>query len=166
MPVRVARGLAKQIVEQAGGFTICSVRGPRRPCPGRRLAARATALTLGVGGPGASDDDLVQALEELAALAAAIAPDVAYAALDMEPTFAGLLGEGDAGPGPVHYQILGPGHRERLVVMPQEAVPLDGDRIGLRVGDWRSWLRTGAERATGEGAAADVVRRALGSDPA
>lgn len=130
------------------------------------MRPRALALTLGFGGPGASDDDLVQALEDLAALATAMAPEVDYAALDVKPTFAALLGEDDSRPGAVPFQILGPGHRERGVVMPGEAVTLDGDRIGLRVGDWRSWLRNGPKRTAVEEAAADVLQRSLGGDTA
>lgn len=117
------------------------------------------ALTIGVGGPGLTDTDLLSAFWDLVDLARRLARDVGYAVVSFEPSADALHhsrpisdwelrgGEGDviemcdeyvADGYP--YQILGPGHLERLGGLPPGARPLEGGRVELVLGEPADWL--------------------------
>lgn len=162
-----ARDAAAQLGKRIGSQLLLAgdLRSRLRAAETQSLAHE--VLTLGAGGPAASDGELVAAAEALVAIARRRAPETSYALIDFDPAFAygsmerlprprererrvGLTemsrfsGELvlDAGP----YQILGPGHLARLGAALEEAGPgvrvdpLGSDRVELRVGELSSWV--------------------------
>lgn len=125
---------------------------------------RVPHLKLAGGGPGSSDDELLDLFHSMRELVRGLAGEVAYAFVSVEPTFAALtametptewstLGGAradylleqacdrrvfDAFP----YQVIGPGHVERLGRVPSGAMPTTNGRFELAVGDPSEWLFT------------------------
>lgn len=123
---------------------------------------RVPDLKLAGGGPGASDDEVLAVFDHLRDIVRRAAPDLAYGFVSIEPRFdaffnhfpptewSGLGGRPvgeflepvcdrivfDAFP----YQVLGPGHAERLGGMPNGAVPLGDGRFELSIGEPADWL--------------------------
>lgn len=124
-------------------------------------------LALAAGGPACDRAALLARFELLCDVARDIAPEAAYACVDVEPTFEGVgLGlspegwqaEGGASPNLVAgrlvdllvpdvfpFQVLGPDHLERYVpgahlVDPPIGTPLQGDRVEVTVGEPEAWL--------------------------
>lgn len=118
-------------------------------------------LALGAGGHAANEADLLAAFGELTDVARRLAPQIAYASVSIEPTFSSFRGAyqgsewyangGEAPesidflldtvvPDAYPYQILGPGHLERLGARPPGTEPLAANRVELAVGDPASWL--------------------------
>ena len=118
-------------------------------------------LTLVAGGPGMSDGDMVQAIDDLQVIARELAPTVAYAFTTIEQSFATLSAPGHDTEwlwrmdGPQHtqvkwvcdeivpdafpYQVLGPQHIERLGGPPSGAIEL-ATRWELAIGASEDWL--------------------------
>ena len=129
-------------------------------------------LALAAGGPSVDGAGLLARFELLKDVARELAADVAYACLDIEATFEGLtLGlpvdgwraRGGASPNRVAatvvdrvvpdafpWQVLGPGHLERLRSTPDsDELPTEalGDgRVEVAIGDAREWLPRAAAR--------------------
>ena len=108
------------------------------------------------------DDDLLSIFDSFKSMADRLAPSAGYALVGIEPTFDSFLVAGhptdwsvfggerveqqlericdefvfDAFP----YQVLGPGHVRRLGGIPAGARKLGNGRVGLNIGDPRSWL--------------------------
>lgn len=122
-------------------------------------------LALAAGGPGMDANALLARFELLQDVARELAADVAYACLDIEATFEGLaLGlpvdgwraRGGASPNRVAaiaadvvvpdafpWQVLGPGHLDRLADMGEDPPPherLGDGRIEVALGDPADWL--------------------------
>jgi hypothetical protein len=121
-------------------------------------------MALAAGGPGCDIPALLARFELLCELARDLQEGVAYACVDLEPTFehigAGLsaggwrahdgaspnalVGQvGDvAVPDAFPYQVLGPGHRARRAQLglPSLGQPLEGGRTELELGDPVDWL--------------------------
>jgi len=130
---------------------------PRRLCsdePGRPLRAAALCsgplqahLALGIGGPGATAD-LAEAFEGLMRMARSMVEKLAYAFVDISPTFLRFVGVhhplqpfcDEAVFGGFPYQILGPGHLARLGNPPPGARPLAAGRFELSVTDLSGWI--------------------------
>lgn len=128
-------------------------------------------LALAAGGPGMDTAGLLARFELLQDVARELAADVAYACLDIEPTFEGLaLGlplegwraRGGATPNRVAavaadvvvpdafpWQVLGPGHLERLEALGEALPPSEhlGDgRVEVALGDPKDWLPRSVSR--------------------
>lgn len=129
---------------------------------------RAPHVALAAGGPGVDSHGLIARFELLADVARELAPDVAYACIDIESTFEGLgLGlspvgwrsRGGASPNVVAgelcdvlvpdaypLQILGPGHLARLDPQnpdpddPPVGEPLGNGKVEVLIGDPSDWL--------------------------
>lgn len=128
---------------------------------------RAPHIALAAGGPGCDSQALLARFELLSEVARELAPQVAYACIDMETTFEGVgLGlantgwrdQGGASPNLVAgrlcdvavpdvfpLQILGPGHLERLGGPSDDGGPpigeaLEQGRFEVLVGDPADWL--------------------------
>jgi hypothetical protein len=106
-------------------------------------------LALGAGGPGASD--LPAVVEAFTALARRLAAEVAYAFVDVSPTFLRFAGLhhplepfcDEAVFDGFPYQVLGPGHLERLGGPPAGARMLAGGRVEVAAGDLAPWIDEG-----------------------
>ena len=123
------------------------------------------------GGPKCDDDGLLARYQLLRDVAEDLAPECAWACIDFEDTFADLgIGlsnvdwalEGGASPNTVAgrladrfvpdafpFQVLGPGHVERLRSRQPDGTwgdPLPGDRRGLELGEPVDWLPTSEVR--------------------
>lgn len=118
------------------------------------------ALTMGAGGPGMTDTDLLSTFWKLVEVARQLAPEVGYAVVDFDPSadVVAVPGPRAAGwnlrigeatiidvcdeylPDAYPYQVLGPSHLERLGGLPRGARWLDGGRVELVVGDPAGWL--------------------------
>ena len=122
-------------------------------------------LALAAGGPECDVQALVARFELLCEIARDLTDEVAYACVDLEPTFE-LLGHGLTGAGwPEHggaapnavaslvgdvvvpdaypFQVLGPGHAERLASVGRPGPlgqPLGDGRFALELGDPVDWL--------------------------
>jgi len=122
-------------------------------------------IALGVGGPGASDQNLIAGFVELQVVARRIASAAAYAFISIEPTFASfngawhdtewaalvdgprdMLAEAlvdrivlDAFP----YQVLGPAHLETFAEAPSGSCSLSAGRFEVAVGAPQDWLFVG-----------------------
>ncbi|MGK2950222.1 MAG: hypothetical protein ACSLFP_16745 [Acidimicrobiales bacterium] len=128
---------------------------------------RAPHIALATGGPGCDSQALLARFELLGEVARELAPEVAYACIDLETTFEGVgLGlantgwraQGGASPNLVAgrlcdiavpdvfpLQILGPGHLERLGGPTDDGSPPVGEalahgRFEVLVGDPADWL--------------------------
>jgi hypothetical protein len=122
-------------------------------------------LALAAGGPGVDSAGLIARFELLRDVARELAADVAYACLDVEPTFEGLaLGlpvtgwrsRGGASPNRVAanvvdkvvpdgypWQVLGPAHVDRLRAESDELPPMEvlsDGRVEVTLGDPAEWL--------------------------
>jgi hypothetical protein len=122
-------------------------------------------LALAAGGPTVDGPGLIARFDLLRDVARELAADVAYACLDIEPTFEGLaLGlpvdgwraRGGASPNRVAavaadvvvpdafpWQVLGPGHLDRLAELGEQPPPYDalGDgHVEVALGDPADWL--------------------------
>lgn len=124
-------------------------------------------VALAAGGPACDSSALLARFDLLCEVARELAPEVAYACVDVETTFEGVgLGLGSDGwraqggaspnlvagqlvdtyvPDAFPYQIIGPGHLERFVpgadiAAPPIGDPLPGDRIEVVVGEPADWL--------------------------
>jgi hypothetical protein len=119
-------------------------------------------LVLAAGGPDASDDDLLDAYEQLQDIARSLAPDVTYGYIWITNTLAPLIIVGirvpwcvEGGPdvgGTIGYlrdelvfdgfayQILSPGHLARCADLPAGTRPLAGGRVEVPIGDFGDWL--------------------------
>lgn len=126
------------------------------------FASPAPNLALAAGGPGATDDDLLAAIEVFQDLARSFASHLAYAFIIIPPSFASFrasspatewVGLGGEAPGPdldmlcdqyafdgFMWQILGPGHLRRLGGAPDGTRPLPGGRVELTIGEPSAWL--------------------------
>jgi len=119
-------------------------------------------VVLGLGGPGASDEDLIAGFAELQRVARQIAGTAAYAFISIEATFVpfngpwhdtewaalvdgprDMLAEAladrivlDAFP----YQILGPAHLQTFPEAPSGAVALSAGRLEVVIGAPQDWL--------------------------
>jgi hypothetical protein len=119
-------------------------------------------IALGLGGPGASDQDLIAGFAELQVVAREIAGAAAYAFISIEATFGAFSGpwhdtewaalvDGpramlaeamadrivlDAFP----YQILGPAHLQTFPEAPSGAVALSAGRLEVVIGAPQDWL--------------------------
>jgi len=106
-------------------------------------------VALAAGGPALDDDALIARADLLEDVGRELAPQLAYACLDIEPTF-GWLAAGPVGPDALvvlsalagrgvpeafPFQILGPSHIDRLGGPPPGAQPLPGGRYELRIDD-------------------------------
>lgn len=124
-------------------------------------------VALAAGGPACDSNALLARFDLLCEVARDLAPEVAYACVDIETTFEGVgLGLGSDGwraqggaspnlvagrlvdtlvPDAFPFQVIGPGHLERFVPgadigAPPLGDPLPGDRIEVVVGDPADWL--------------------------
>ncbi|MEY2588329.1 MAG: hypothetical protein QOJ67_313 [Acidimicrobiaceae bacterium] len=119
-------------------------------------------LALAAGGPNVDSTGLLARYRLLQDVAREVTTDLAYACIDLEPTFEGLaLGlspvgwqtEGGAPPNRVAhelvdewvpdaypYQVLGPGHLARLKGVELDAGELAGGRVEVAIGEAGSWL--------------------------
>lgn len=129
--------------------------------PARCDFGMAASLKLAGGGPGTDDRALVEEAHRLIEIGRSLAPDVAYAPLTLSAGFFDIytgnettqdvpkaqhhpvnvwrvcdVAVGDAFP----YQILGPGHHDRLGRWPPGAVEIPGGRAELFVGELTDWL--------------------------
>jgi hypothetical protein len=129
-------------------------------------------LALAAGGPGVDGPGLLARFALLQDVARELAADLAYAALDFEPTFEGLAvglpvdgwrARGGASPNRVAasivdevvpdaypWQVLGPGHLDRLAAS-EEPVDLPFEHLGdgrveLSLGDPVEWLPRSSRR--------------------
>ncbi|MGH9223206.1 MAG: hypothetical protein ACRD2W_05355 [Acidimicrobiales bacterium] len=115
-------------------------------------------LDLGSGGAEATEDDLLADMEALVGIARRLAPTVAYAFVSLDIGFmrGGSYPAGGAQQGQVRrmcdeivldaypYQILGPGHLERLATrwdgVSPDVTPIAEDRFELTIGPPGDWL--------------------------
>lgn len=121
-------------------------------------------VALGAGGPAAGDDDLLAAYHELVAALRGVAGQLGYGFASFDPDFNGLYGHlietewttsvGPPGSGGTMrlfgemvadgfpYQVLGPGHLERLGSLWQSGLgtELDGGRMEVEIGEPAQWL--------------------------
>lgn len=151
---------------------------------------QAPHLALAAGGPGCTDAALLARFELLVEIARDLAPEVAYACVDLEPTFEGIgLGipptgwraRGGAAPNLVAghlcdvlvpdvfpFQVLGPGHRARMdQARPGEqplGEPLGGERLAVAIGDPAEWLPGGDLRPELVAEAEDLLRPLLADE--
>jgi hypothetical protein len=115
------------------------------------------SLELVTGGTGANDEELAAGLEALKIVARQLAPETAYSYATLQPNWR---------PGPYPdpswdqrrtsmvldafpYQVLGPGHVERLEGRPKGSTRLRRDRIELELGlpvAWRFGFRSTARQ--------------------
>jgi hypothetical protein len=117
-----------------------------------------------IGGAGVENEHVLAGFAELQDLARRLAGTVAYAFISVEPTLGALLGPwhstewGTWMDGPTSmlgdalvdqivldafpYQVLGPGHLERLGALPTEAVRLSAGRFELSSGRVTDWMFT------------------------
>jgi hypothetical protein len=125
-------------------------------------------LALAAGGPHVDDAGLVARFHLLQEVARELAADTLYACIDFEPSFEGLaLGlspagwqaQGGASPNDVArslladhvpdaypYQVLGPGHLERLGAADLAWDPLGDGRFELTLDEPRAWLPDAPQR--------------------
>lgn len=129
-------------------------------------------LALAAGGPGMDGAALLARFDLLRDVARELAADVAYACIDLEPTFEGLTmglpadGWTARGGAPANkvaavaadmvvpdafpWQVLGPGHLARLQSLGEEPPPnepLGDGRIEVALGDPTDWLPRSPARA-------------------
>lgn len=119
-------------------------------------------LVLVEGRPAWTDADATGAFEALRAVCRRRAAHAAYGFLSIDKHFRYVLTEqpapdwatlGGMRPGGYFdnlcdeivfdaypYQVLGPGHLRRLGEMPAGALPLEGDRFELQLGEITSWM--------------------------
>ncbi len=118
-------------------------------------------LALAGGGPAATDAELLGTMDALIEVARRLAPEVAYAFVSISLTFGGFRAiypgsewyrSGGEAPEMVEvlcdevvleafpYQVLGPGHLERLGGAPQGARPLAGGKVELPLFEPEAWL--------------------------
>lgn len=135
-------------------------------------------LTLRGGGPGLrghtpADEDVIATFASFRQLARSLAPEVAYAFIDIGGTVGRLnlidngraswswYSQGGEHPGLMAplcdeyvvdafaYQILSPGHLRRLGGVPASARPLPGNRVELAIGEPLEWLNRAAHTGRG-----------------
>lgn len=161
----VEAGEAEAMLRQAvtGGNQLELVSGTV-PGPIRRTYIDARSFlarsSFSGGGPAVADAELADTAEALVGVARRLAPEVAYGAVTVEPTFGTgsvictdwYLNHGGEDPqrserlcdeyviDAFAYQVLGPLHVARLGGPPPGAESLDGDRVGLAVGQPTDWL--------------------------
>lgn len=141
---------------RVSGFLTISVRKPPS-----RPAKRWANLLLAAGGPNCGPHDLVAEFEALTVIGRRLASHAEYILIDFVDTLMNtafsdhriLRGrEGGAAPGTVDlvrdvlaldgfpWQMLGPGHVERLGAPPKGSIALGEGRVELGIGDPREWL--------------------------
>lgn len=117
------------------------------------------SLALAFGGPGATDDALLDAMESLKEVARRLAEDASCVYVSLEATFGNFANvtpvpwrPGAAQGNDVrrasdeividaaHYQVLGPGHLRRLGAMPDGSRLLPKGRFELQIGKPGDWL--------------------------
>lgn len=146
--------------------------------PGRPLRALALCsspsqshLALGAGGPTAVAE-LPAAFERLTAMARRRAEALAYGFIDLAPTFLRFAGAhhplepfcDEAVFDGFPYQVLGPGHLQRLGGPPPGARPIAAGRVEISAGDLTSWMDESTSGGpAGMGTAAPQLRRAVRS---
>ena len=141
--------------------------------------ARAAVVTSGlVLGGGGAEADVGALTAELCDIVNRLAPELAYACVSVEPSFASVVTDvelsdekihdddgmyrprslvqqvcEDAVLDVYHHQVLGPAHVARLGRVSPGTVPLGGGRIGLTLGSAADWqpgsLRRALQRAVG-----------------
>jgi len=147
-------------------------------------------LALAVGGPGAGPDELAELAAPLLDIARELAADLAYACLDLEPTFAGLalgppvdgwraLGGADpvrvaahavdvVVPDAFAWQLLGRGHTARLaaarVRLGDVAEPLGDGRSEVVIATLAEWAPGTASRAAVRSDAIELLDALLVDD--
>jgi hypothetical protein len=126
-------------------------------------------LALGAGGHGLDSSALLARYDVLEDVARELAADVAYACIDFEPTLEGLAlglspdGWEQVGGAPVNviarhhladripdvypYQVLGPGHLERLGDVELPGEPVGEGRFEVVIDDPRAWLSNSPDRS-------------------
>ncbi len=147
------------------------------------------AIVFACGGPAATDDDLIAAAEGLVALARECAEEASWGFISFESAFHGLTAlqhpedpkrwpksanrrfavrlcdelVADAYP----YQILGPGHLERLShegVSLTSAADLGGGKVELAVGSFSNWLLDSPARPAVQDEARSLLSPCMVSD--
>ncbi len=127
------------------------------------LGADEPTVTVGFGGPAATEPEMLAAIGALKLLCRRVAPELCYAFVSIDATFeafaapyhftdeytAYLEGDGrihwadsrwhDHVLDAFHHQLLGPAHLERLEGLPEGAVAL-GEHAELSLGEARDWL--------------------------
>lgn len=147
---------------------------------------RAPHVALAAGGPACDTAALLARFDLLCEVGRDLAPDAAYACIDVEDTFAGIgLGLGAAGwraaggaspnlvagelgdvavPDVFPFQVLGPGHLERLADVPgvvAAAKPLPSGRVELRLGEPADWFTDPEVRAEVQAEGFDLLAPVL-----
>jgi hypothetical protein len=137
-------------------------------------------LALAAGGPAVDRPGLVARFSLLQEVAREVVGEVAYACLDVEPTFEGI-GAGLGGvasnrvaaaaldrlvPGAYPWQVVGAGPAARLVASgePPEWREVGAGRVEIALGDPLAWLPHSMERADAHEIALDWLAPALGDD--
>lgn len=154
-PLRLADG--PELLRACAGLQI----GPELWCGDWRRHARAAAIErhdasmiLRAGGGVTTDDELFSAAAALKDVARRLARDIAYAYVTIGGTHGGYPPQpllGFYGQGPAYlidervleahpYQILGPGHIDRLGGIPPSGRHLTADRVELTIGELHDWL--------------------------
>lgn len=120
-------------------------------------------LALGEGGPDIGDEGLVDIAEHFAEMARRLASEVAHAFVNIggHHAFASAYNCGPWGQAMgfelnsdeflfdgFAWQMLGPGHVQRLGGVPPGARALDGGRVELAIGAWRDWFPEDPDRRT------------------
>jgi hypothetical protein len=113
-------------------------------------------LALGAGGPGTTDQ-LPGIFDGLRALARHLAGDMAYGFVDLSPSFLRFAGArhplepfcDEAVFDGFAFQVLGPGHLDRLGGAPPGAQPVGVDRVELSIPDLERWVVEQAAAAAG-----------------
>ena len=143
-------------------------------------------LGLAAGGPAATDDDLLTIAERLEEVARRLAGELAYAFVNVEPNF-GIAHlyhhftewyrEGGETPERLEsicdelvfdafpYQVLGPGHLERLGGPPPGAVALAEGRMEVAIGEPSSWLPGSPDRGEVQASGRELLTPCLLRSP-
>lgn len=110
------------------------------------------SLTLAGGGPDCTDDELLAIFATFTDLARRLAPSLAYGFVNIASRFQVVSFDFREMWDPLHlicddyvfdafpFQILSPGHLERLGEVPPSAQPLNGGRVELSLGTPEEWL--------------------------
>ena len=153
---------------------------------------RAPHVALAAGGPGVDSHGLIARFELLADVARELSAEVAYACIDIEPTFEGLgLGlspvgwraHGGASPNVVAgelcdvlvpdaypFQVLGPGHIARLDPDradpddPPVGEPLGNGKVEVVIGQLSEWLPIYDTREEVQSSGWEVLKSCLATD--